>query len=398
MVSSRTARQMAADSLKVAIVSEWVDSWRGGAETSTMQFVHHLVDNNVEVHLFTRRRPSPTPEMKVHTIGGAGMGRTRRTMTFTHRVDRMLRNHHFDVIHAISPCRSATLYQPRGGTVAETVERNIALRRTAAAKTLKRYANRFNLKQRFMLRLEKEIMRDPDGPIVIALSEYVVRQLREHYQMPPERIRKIFNGVNPASADEGTRSRNRRDIRREFAIGEGELMALIVAHNFRLKGVEDWMLVHRRLCSLEQPVKAVVVGKGDSQAWRQKARQLGLDGHMLFAGPSDRVAAFRHAADFLVHLSYYDPCSRVVLEALNDGLPCIASAWDGASELIIDGESGFVVPDPECHDQILRCVMTLASTEERKRVSEHAAQAAAACTMERHATEVLSLYKEMARR
>ena len=88
--------------MKVALISEWLDAWRGGAETSTLQFVHHLMDNGVELHVFTRSRPSPTPGMRVHTISGAAMTRTRQSVTFAHRVRRLLEDDAFDVVHAIS--------------------------------------------------------------------------------------------------------------------------------------------------------------------------------------------------------------------------------------------------------------------------------------------------------
>ena len=44
-----------------ALVSEWLDAWGGGAETSTLQFMHRLMDAGIEVHVFTRSRPSPLP-------------------------------------------------------------------------------------------------------------------------------------------------------------------------------------------------------------------------------------------------------------------------------------------------------------------------------------------------
>ncbi|MEK7755998.1 MAG: glycosyltransferase family 4 protein, partial [Planctomycetota bacterium] len=144
--------------MKVALVSEWLDSWRGGAETSTQQFIHHLMDRGVELHVFTRSRPSPTPGLFVHTISGASMSRTRRSVTFSHRVEHILRTDSFDVVHAISPCRFADIYQPRGGTVAETMERNVALRDSAHARRLKRYAARLNLKQRYLLLLERKLL------------------------------------------------------------------------------------------------------------------------------------------------------------------------------------------------------------------------------------------------
>ncbi len=93
--------------MKVALVAEWLDPWRGGAETSTHQFIHHLTDGGVDLHVFTRSRPSPTPNMHVHTISGASMSRTRRSVTFAHRVEGLLQADSFDIVHAISPCRGA---------------------------------------------------------------------------------------------------------------------------------------------------------------------------------------------------------------------------------------------------------------------------------------------------
>ncbi len=124
--------------MKVALVAEWLDAWRGGAETSTLQFMHHLMDRGVELHVFTRSRPSPAPGLHVHTVSGAAMSRTRRSITFAHRVERRLKAEVFDVVHAISPIRKATIYQPRGGTVAESIDRNIALLGSGSARRLKR--------------------------------------------------------------------------------------------------------------------------------------------------------------------------------------------------------------------------------------------------------------------
>ena len=64
--------------MKVAVVCEWLDAWRGGAETSTLQYLHHLRAKGVEVHVFTRSRPAAAPDLHVHVVNGAAMTRTRR--------------------------------------------------------------------------------------------------------------------------------------------------------------------------------------------------------------------------------------------------------------------------------------------------------------------------------
>ena len=382
--------------MKVALVSEWLDAWRGGAETSTQQFIHHLMDRDVELHVFTRSRPSPTPGMFVHTISGASMSRTRRSVTFSHRVERILRTDSFDVVHAISPCRYADIYQPRGGTVAETMERNVALRDSAHARRLKRYTARLNLKQRYLLLLERKLLAPGKGPIVAAISDYVVRQLREHYDLPDERIHKIYNGVDADRCTESQRADHRHAIRREFGIAPSDVLVLLVAHNFRLKGVHRWM---QALASLVERgvgnVRSLVVGRGESPAWHRLADRLDIVDRLIFVGPSDRVSDFLHAADILVHPTYYDPCSRVVLEGMVASVPCITTRWDGASEMIVDGTNGYVLDEPTDIVTLAERVEQLRDPGLRKRIGHAASAIADRVSMTRHANEMMALYEEV---
>lgn len=382
--------------MKVAIISEWVDAWRGGAETSTLQFMHGLMDNGVQLHVITRSRPSPTPGMEVHTISGARMTRTRQSVTFAHRVERMLRENEFDIVHAISPCRAADIYQPRGGTVAETIQRNLALRSPGLSRWIKRHANRLNAKQRYQLSYEKAIFQNAHGPLVVAISDYVVRQLKEHYGLGDDRVRKIYNGVNPVLGSLEDRKRNRDELRREFGIGADDLFVLLVAHNFKLKGVRRWMEALAMLVKAGVgSVRSVVVGKGDTGGWQRLASKLGIARHLTFAGPSGRVPAYLDAADVLVHPTFYDPCSRVILEGMVAGLPCITTCWDGASEVIDHGVNGFVLNNESNTTTLAGTVKKLLDVELRESVGKHAAEIVSQVSMDRHVRQMLELYQEL---
>ena len=384
--------------MKVALICEWLDPWRGGAETSTLQFLHHALDAGIEVHAYTRSRPSPRPGFEVHSIPGAGLSRTRKSITFARRVEARLAGQRYDVIHAITPCRGVTLYQPRGGTVAETLARNLSLRTTRTGRALKSVLVGLNLKQRYLLRIERQLLGSPNGPAVAALSDYVVRQLHQHYGVADCRIHKIFNGVDVPLASATQRHRDRAEIRAQFHLPNDALVVLLVAHNFRLKGVQHWLSAHARLLAAGLTnVHALVVGKGESRAWHRRAEQLGLTQHLTFVGPSDRVAAFRHAADVLVHPTHYDPCSRVVLEAMATGLPCITTRWDGAAEQIVQGRSGFVLPDPADVDRLADHIRDLQAPPRRTDMGKQAARITDAISMARHCREMIELYTTLAR-
>lgn len=380
----------------MALIIEWLDAWRGGAETSTQQFMNHLIDMGIEVELYTRSHLSPRPGLRVHTIQVAGPSRALKSAAFGRAVDRAINLRRPAVVHAISPSLVADLYQPRGGTVAETIERNLALRSTAASRALKRVGQHLNLRQRMMLRMERRMLGDKDGPVVIALSDYVVRQLKQHYDLPPERIRKVFNGVDPDTSDAETRARDRREVRELYGLTERDVLVLMVAHNFRLKGLRPWMealslLVSEGSCR----VKSIVVGKDDAIRWQRISERRGLSDWLQFAGPTQRISAFYHAADVLVHPTYYDPCSRVVLEAMASGLPCVTTRFDGASEAIEDGVNGFTVESPEQTTELAEAVKRACDAEVRGLMGAAARQVSDRFGMRRHTEQVVELYREV---
>lgn len=368
-------------------------------ETSTQQFLHQLMDRGIDLHLFTRSRLSPGPGLHVHCLNGAAMSRRRQSAAFLRRARREVATEEFDVVHSVCPCRFASLYQPRGGTVAETIERNIALRGTRTGRRLKRLALHLNRRQQYLLRLERAIFADPNGPIVMALSDYVARQLKRHYDLPDSRIRKVFNGVHIVPATPAQLQSDRSEIRREYAIPPDAMLLLVVAHNFRLKGVHRAMQALALLRSQRRgDFRALVVGRGESTAWHRLAERLRLGSALTFVGQTDRVEKFYHAADVLVHATYYDPCSRVVLEAMSRGLPCVTTQWDGASELIVDGESGYVLDDPANIRRMASSIDHLRDPSRRADMGRAATKAAIAASMARHTDQVMALYSEVAAR
>ena len=388
--------------MKVALVIERIEAWRGGAETSTMQFAHHLADGGCDVSVVTTSHAPSTPSMTIVPIQAGAGSRAGKTTRFARRAADYVCRHPFDVVHCITPCPAADVYQPRGGTVPEMLERNRALRSGRLPRGLKRLAQRMNPKMAVMSGLERDLLNRQPPPWVIAISQYVADQLARHYRTDPSRVRRIFNGVDPDDASTEQRERDRREIRRQFGIGTDDLFVLCIAHNFKLKGVARLIeaLARREARpdgdrSTPASVRAVIVGRDNPAPYARLAQRLGLTDRVLFAGPTQRIGAFFHAADLLAHPTYYDPCSRVVLEGLAAGLPVITTRFNGAAERITDGREGYVIDSPTDVDDLADRIDRLADPQHRRDCAGHAPGTVEHITMKQHAADVRELYEDV---
>ena len=68
--------------MKIGLIIEHVDPRRGGAETSTGQFINHLLARDVEVELFTRSPMPAQPRCTVRTIDAPGAFRAQATAAY----------------------------------------------------------------------------------------------------------------------------------------------------------------------------------------------------------------------------------------------------------------------------------------------------------------------------
>ena len=289
----------------------------------------------------------------------------------------------------------ADIYQPRGGTYRETQLRNIATRRSAVSRLFKRLMLALNVKQRQLSSLEARMLQRADGPHAIALSDYVVGQLQQHHGLPPERITKIFNGVDPIEFDEATWLAKREAIRSKYGIDEGQYLILMAANNLRLKGAETWIRALAKIKNSNHSVHSIIAGNGHPTPWIRLASTLGVNDRVTFAGHTDDISAYYHAADVLVHPTFYDPCSRVVLEARSVGLPAITTRFDGAAEVIDPGVNGFVLSSSDDCDGLAKAVVNVLDDIASGAIPRTRPETVAGFTMREHAEAVVRLYEQL---
>src|SRR5207253_9018529 len=140
--------------------------------------------------------------------------------------------------------------------------------------------------------------------------------------------------------------------------------------------------------------RLLIVGDRRTRGYERQARRLGVADRVRFLGhcPDMRNAYF--AADFLVHPTFYDPCSLVVLEALACGLPVITTRANGASELLSPLTEGYVIDDPHDHERLAWCLAQLLDNSRRRAFSLAARRTASQWTFDLHYRQLHEVFGE----
>jgi len=110
-------------------------------------------------------------------------------------------------------------------------------------------------------------------------------------------------------------------------------------------------------------VRLLLVGDGILRAeFEQQIAAAGLKEHFVFAGlvPPGRISELIHAMDIVVHTSLWEGLARVLPQGLIAGKPVISYDVDGAREVVIPGETGFLLP-PQSIEPLSQAMIELAT-------------------------------------
>jgi glycosyltransferase involved in cell wall biosynthesis len=159
-------------------------------------------------------------------------------------------------------------------------------------------------------------------------------------------------GLEARTCDEATTVviHNGVDLTRPTAPGSAAERCRLVTVG-RLQAPKDTLTLVRALAELPRGVcEAVIVGDGpDRTTVENEVRRLGLESVVQLAGERNDVPELLAASDVFVLSSRSEGLPLSILEAMAAGLPVVATSVGGVSELVVEEETGLLVPpgDPQ---------------------------------------------------
>lgn len=155
--------------------------------------------------------------------------------------------------------------------------------------------------------------------------------------------RTIHNGVDIDGYQRDTDAG--RDIRREYGIEDTAPVVGIVA---RLSAAKDHENLFRAMVKLREShadIRCLVVGDGERKSEIEAAvTRLDLGDCVCLAGARSDVARVLSAMDVFVLSSYTEGLAVTLVEAMAVGLPVVATNVGGNPEVVVDGDTGYIVP------------------------------------------------------
>jgi glycosyltransferase involved in cell wall biosynthesis len=174
---------------------------------------------------------------------------------------------------------------------------------------------------------------------VITVSQ-AQRRTYERIGVPPERMTTVPNGVRPRGPGPGPRA-----ARAALGLDPEQPVVLTVGRLAVMKG-QDALVAAAALLAPRFPDAAVVLlGSGHlHDSLRAQADGLGVGDGVHLPGHRADARALLDAADVFVLPSRHEGMPLALLEAMDAGLPVVATRVPGCTEVVVDGVTGLLVP------------------------------------------------------
>lgn len=199
---------------------------------------------------------------------------------------------------------------------------------------------------------------------VIAVSKAVKKNLEKYEHI--KNVKVIYNGIDPdlfkpASIEEKVLKKKQLGLNKnDFVLGNVGRMDYWKNQRILIEILPD-------LKKISPQIKLILVGGGEEEGnLKKSAIKKGVKNDVIFLGQRSDVNQILKAFDIFVFPSLTEGLPLVVIEAMATGLPIVASHVGGIPELVVNGETGFLV-SPTSKEEIKETIIKLLNNPELRK-------------------------------
>lgn len=366
--------------MKIAVIREECSFTKGGAERYAANLCNSLATLGHEVFvLAVKFGQGMHPSVRHVPVAVNRLTSSSRTRSFNDNAQKALAGLGADRVFALSRSFPADAFR-----VSDPIHR--FWMRIRYPNPFSRALQGLNPRHRAILGIEEAIFDPANTRVIVTNSELSKTIIGRNHAFPGDRIHVVYNGVDLRTFSPGDVSQSSAD--------EG-IRLLFVGQDFKRKGLGPLVRAMAVLKTSGIPCRLRVIGRDKAGPYAKLARELGVADRITFEGASGKIQEAYRAADLLVFPTLYDPFANVCLEALACGLPVLTTTTNGSSEVVTEGEDGYVVDgaEPTLSKLLVAKISLFANLprEQREIMRRRARSKAERFTIEANALRVLEI-------
>ena len=177
---------------------------------------------------------------------------------------------------------------------------------------------------------------------LVAISKATAGAMAEYDNLPLDRIKIIHNGID------SSRMRPTFDKaakRQELGLDNSSRILVTAARLNTIKNIPMMLRGFKLVVERIPDLYLLIAGQGEEEANLQAlAKELAIDGRVKFIGLRFDLAEIYQLAEIFLLTSFSEGISITLLEAMAGGIPAVVTDVGGNPEVVIDGQTGFLVP------------------------------------------------------
>lgn len=311
--------------LKVMLLVPTLD--QSGAEKQLVLLACQLPTDEFDVHVVALTRSGPlAKELADHGVRLTVLGKKWKFDPFTFwRLRKLIQSEQPDILHT-------WLFAPNA------YARLIVGRRMSHRPKIVVSERCVDVwKSGWQLWLDQKLIGRTDRLIG---NSHAVAEFYRSIGYPADILRVIHNGI---SIPENFTT-DREALLAELEIPVGSPVIGFIGRMARQKRGEDIVFAMALVAILRPDAHLLMIGEGPERDKLMKfARDIGIDNLVRFTGHRADAAKFLSVMDVFWLASDFEGLSNSLMEAMAAGVPCIASDIPPNRELVVDGETGFLV-------------------------------------------------------
>lgn len=202
----------------------------------------------------------------------------------------------------------------------------------------------------------------------------------------------IYNGIDVESF---RRTVNEQELRRELGLAPDSKLIGMIGRLDKQKNPLDFIRTADIVARSYPDVQFLIIGDGTLRAaCEQLIDELNLKDRVFLLGYRSDVARILPIFTISAMSSLWEGLPIAFLESMSAGKPIVANEVDGACDVVIDGETGFLVPARRPPLMAAKILYLLTHETECSTMGQAAQQRSDSFTLQRMCAQVESLYKE----